>query len=66
VCPRVQAIEYYPDGAIRRVEFRPPAAEEDAEEDYALAEAGLEDYAAGLEEEDAGDLEVTIPDEIPW
>lgn len=27
-CPRVKAIEYYPDGTIRKVEFVIPLAEE--------------------------------------
>jgi hypothetical protein len=27
-CPRVKAIEYYPDGLVRRVEFFPPTAPE--------------------------------------
>lgn len=26
-CPRVKAIEYYPDGSIKRVEYHPPNAD---------------------------------------
>ena len=49
-CPRVRAVEYYPDGSIKRVEFWP-------EEDRLLAEAGLAEYADGLRQEDENDDE---------
>jgi len=45
-CPRVKAIDYYPNGSIKRVEFWPE------DEDLALAEADLASYALGLARED--------------
>ncbi|HEY75976.1 MAG TPA: hypothetical protein G4O00_07325 [Thermoflexia bacterium] len=45
-CPRVRAIDYYPNGSIKRVEFWPE------DEDRALAEADLASYALGLARED--------------